>query len=249
MHKVMFRMRTLLAILLLSSVSAAVAREPSELILKRTIGAWKRADWSDKAQFAVGIAKAKGAHYVEGYRQDLMSCLDEKAATLPPETHLGKIIDECAEPVPTEAEVRAKHRVAIKLNQAAKLKIVVFTTDDDDGWTARSVAGEEPEGRIMTPLLLKMDALKEGASAADVIKAMGVGPDWVSHSEPDRIRLTWFNGRCSPVEAQLDKAGKFIRRGGSAMCQPPKLSWPLDSTSEDEDACSLHPAIVYCNGR
>lgn len=220
----------------------------TKLDTERTLGAWKAVSDDARSSFAHALAKQMGAHSPSLYGEDVRRCLDDKAKVLPPDTHIGTVIDDCAERVPTEAELLASRTVAVNMSKSAKLKIVPFVTDDvdEEEWTRRGVAGLEPDAKIRSTLFLKLDAIKPGAHAEDIIKTLKARPDWVTTGRDDELWLHWFDGRCPPVVARVGLDGKLRMRGDGGLCARPGLSRAIEGFPEDESACSLHPEITHC---
>ncbi len=234
----------------LIALAAWLLTGPAMAAPLETLGDWKAADDGAHASFSFNLAQKMGARAPSIFADDVGRCLDKKAEELPPDTHLGKVIEDCVEPVPTEAEILASHTVAVKLSKAAGYKLNVFTTDDGPAneWFSRAVSGEEPRAQHTTVKALKAKAIATGTPAAEIIDAMKSRPTWVFAAPADgEYWLSWFDGNCHPIEFRVDRDGRYTGIGNFGLCSPPGLSYTVDSLPEDEASCELHPEIKYCS--
>jgi len=218
----------------------------------QTLADWAAVGDGPRNAFSYSLAQNMGAHAPSLYADDVRRCLDEKAKQLPGDTLIGKIIDDCAEPVPSKEQVLAAHSVAVKLSKAGGYRLDIFTTDDgpEQEWTARAIAGEEPRAQHNTVKALKAKTIAIGTHANEIIATMKSRPDWVfaAPAEGD-LWLSWYDGNCHPIQMRIDNAGRYTGIAIWGLCSRPGVSFTIDSFPEDDESCELHPDLKYCSVR
>lgn len=230
-------------------VSKASAKDNPAL---QTLKDWTAAGDGPRYTFSYNLAQGMGAHAPSLYADDVRRCLNEKAKLLPTETLIGKIIEDCAEPVPTKEQVLASHSVAVRLTRNGGYKLDIFTTDDgpENDWTARAITGEEARAQHNTVMSLKAKSIATGTNTSEIIAVMKSRPDWVFNAPAEGEHwLSWFDGNCHPIQMRVDKNGRYTGIAIWGLCSRPNISFTIDSFPEDDDSCALHAELKYCSAQ